>query len=272
MSTEIIKDINVQNGTVHKFEDVDVIFAVDDAGVTRVTVNSIRTALPGCERESAWIRLMSDAVMVGFNFQGQLCHDKAITKECFYGFALSHPRFERFKKWVCEILDQLDRIGIVLAPDVAEHPQMKFLQALAEATATAIRAEARTKELERIARSHETRLVQTEERVSTVELQVGNVDDKAQLAWDAGIAATSYRGRLFAIPELRRRGWKFPDNLHGTVGQQMSAVSRKHGDKPEEHRKIFEGFRTSMYLPEMFPIWEREIGIPRYSQYRVIKP
>jgi hypothetical protein len=89
------------------------------------------------------------------------------------------------------------------------------------------------------------------------------VESKADLSIDL---TRTHHDRLFAIPELKIRGYQFPREEWPQRGKELSEISRRVGfdDEPQDHTKIWNGFRAATYIPEVFDVWEREKG-PKYK-------
>jgi hypothetical protein len=81
---------------------------------------------------------------------------------------------------------------------------------------------------------------------------------------------SSHRGRLLAIPELNRRGFRFTWQEEGKVGQECSRISRQQfKDEPGsvEHQREWHGVMCNTYLPPVLDEWINQHG-HRYTRLK----
>jgi hypothetical protein len=246
-----IEPQEVHQATEVVFGDFDVIVVQYSGFYQRICVGSIEKALPGIQRTPEWQRFIGAQETISISVDGKPpMRARVIPKADFFNAALAHPKCAAFRAEVAKLLERLDNTGVVVGPDVPSTPLIKSLQAQLE---LAIAQEKQARELER----------QSKE----IAALKGRTDDAYNMAELSIELQTKFRGRLIAVAELGRRGWKLPASAWNKIGMEMRSISLRIGDDPSRFKRPWNGLEVNTYREEIFDLWEKECG-PGYQQYR----
>lgn len=228
------------------------VWAIVERGrVQWVGVDSIRRTLPGIDNYSSWQRFVSkQKTMKCRTKNGAIVEGQFINKEDYINAASGHPMSEALRNAMAAICAKLDDDGMVVDAQFADDP-------LVQLATTGLRTALRVAEISK--------------KLDTLEAGQKSIARRADSAYN--LAETSLElqvtrnGRLRAIPELSRRGWKIDEANFGNVGGELTRISLRIGDDPRapENQCQWRNDLVHTYIEQAFTLWEKECG-PKYPR------
>ncbi len=224
-------------------------------GGTAFVAWSLEDAIPWIKRDEVWGKCVGQArsLLVQVD-SGQPFDAKIIEDVAFYALMISAPEWNQWKTRAVMLLTGQHRGKVAIPDDVSGDHVLQQLQALTETRIAVLRAANEAAEAKQLAIDASRRADSAYNLAETsLELQV------------------TRNGRLRAIPELSRRGWKFDEKNFGTVGGELTRISLKQlGDDPRlpENQCQWRNDTVHTYIEQAFTIWEKECShkYPRRSE------
>jgi hypothetical protein len=221
------------------FEDVEVIVTRTRDAMKCVAWPSINE---GCRGWSGASTLFNEAFPLLVVLDGREQVIMFVSREVFLGSALISHRFPRFRQFVVKMLEQLEDVGVVTAPDVADDP---LVLRAAQMLETAIRVARVERQSLEIARRQEA-LEQSQLALVQEQSETRRIAEQA----DAKHANSEF---LYAAPWLKGQGVRLPEtgNWEAIVGREIAEIARAHGYDTRKLKKgPNRGFMTLQWPPD----------------------